>query len=55
MMGAETDLYFKVEDVNFTARVNPRTTSKLGQTIKVALDANKIHLFDKDTENCIIH
>ena len=55
MMGAETYLYFKVEDVNFTARVNPRTTSKLGQTIKVALDANKIHLFDKDTENCIMH
>ena len=55
MMGAETYLYFKVEDVNFTARVNPRTTSKLGQTIKIALDANKIHLFDKDTENCIMH
>ncbi|MEE1049001.1 MAG: sn-glycerol-3-phosphate ABC transporter ATP-binding protein UgpC [Clostridia bacterium] len=55
MMGAETYLYFKIEDVNFTARVNPRTTAKHGQTIKVAFDANKIHLFDKETENIIIH
>ena len=55
MMGAETYLYFKVEDVNFTARVNPRTTAKHGESIKVAFDANKIHLFDKETENFIIH
>ncbi len=55
MMGAETFLYFKIEGVNFTARVNPRTTAKHGQNIKVALDANKIHLFDKDTEAVIIH
>ena len=55
MMGAETYLYFKIEDINFTARVNPRTTTAVGQTVKIAMDANKIHLFDKDTEKCIIH
>ncbi|MBS6831647.1 MAG: sn-glycerol-3-phosphate ABC transporter ATP-binding protein UgpC, partial [Clostridiales bacterium] len=35
MMGAETYLYFKIEDINFTARVNPRTTTAVGQTVKV--------------------
>ena len=55
MMGAETYLYFKVKDAEFTARVNPRTTAQHGDHIKVALDANKIHLFDKETENVITH
>ncbi|MBQ3573091.1 MAG: sn-glycerol-3-phosphate ABC transporter ATP-binding protein UgpC [Clostridia bacterium] len=55
MMGAETYLYFNVEGVDFTARVNPRTTAQHGQKIKVAFDANKIHLFDKETEKVIIH
>ena len=55
MMGAETYLYFTVDGVDFTARVNPRTTAKHGDHIKVAFDANKIHIFDKDTENIVIH
>lgn len=55
MMGAETYLYLKVEGENFTARVNPRTTAKVGDTIKVAFDVNKIHLFDKDTEQTILN
>ena len=55
MMGAETYLYFKIGDVNCTARVNPRSTTKLGDKIKIAMDANKIHLFDKETEQIIIH
>ncbi len=55
MMGAETFLYFQIAGVDVTARVNPRTTAKHGDHIKVALDANKIHLFDKETEGVIIH
>ncbi|MBQ2614933.1 MAG: sn-glycerol-3-phosphate ABC transporter ATP-binding protein UgpC [Clostridia bacterium] len=55
MMGAETFLYFQVEDSQFTARVNPRTTVQHGDDIKIALDANKIHLFDKETEEVITH
>ena len=55
MMGAETYLYFKINDVNFTARVNPRTTAQREQTIKIAIDPNKIHLFDKETENTILN
>lgn len=55
MMGAETYLYLKIEGVSFTARVNSRTTVKAGDVIKMAFDANKIHLFDKDTELTIIN
>ncbi len=50
MLGAETYLYLKVMDNSFTARVNPRSTAKSGDTIKIGVDVNKIHLFDKDTE-----
>ena len=55
MMGAETYLYLKIEGVAFTARVNPRSTSKIGDIIKIALDPNKIHLFDKETEVAILN
>ena len=55
MMGYETFLYLLVEGNNLVARVNPRTTAKVNETIKVALDVNKIHLFDKETELAIIH
>ncbi len=50
LLGAEVFLYFDVEGHNITARVDPRTTARTGDTVKFALDAEKIHVFDKDTE-----
>ncbi len=50
LLGAEVFLYFTVEGANFTARVNPRTTARTGDTVKFALDVDKIHVFDKETE-----
>ena len=47
--------YFDVEDTNFTARVNPKTTARTGDTVKFAMDLSKIHIFDKDTENVIVN
>ncbi len=55
MMGAETYLYLKLAGAPVIARVNRRTTAKAGDKIQVAIDANKIHLFDKETEKAIIH
>ena len=55
MMGAETYLYLTIGGTPFTARVNQRSTARVNDTIKVAFEANKIHLFDKDTELAIIH
>jgi len=55
MMGAETYLYLKIEGKQFIARVNPRSTTKMGDTIDIVFDTNKIHLFDKETELTIIN
>jgi len=53
MLGSETLLYLNVENNSIAARVSPRTTAKAGDTIKIAIDTNKVHLFDKDTEKVI--
>ena len=50
MLGAEVFLYFDIEQFNCTARVNPRTTARPGDTIKIAIDTSKLHIFDKDTQ-----
>jgi multiple sugar transport system ATP-binding protein len=55
MMGAETYLYLNCEGIPLTARVDPRSTARAQDVIKVALDANKMHLFDKETEKTIIN
>ena len=55
LLGAEVYLYFDVAATNCTARVNPRTTARPGDTIKLALDMSKLHIFDKDTQKCICH
>ncbi len=36
-----------------TARVDSRTTARPGDTVKFALDVEKIHVFDKETEQVI--
>jgi multiple sugar transport system ATP-binding protein len=55
LLGAEVFLYLNIADQPVTARVNPRSTAKTNDRIKLALDLNKIHLFDKDTEKVIIN
>lgn len=55
MMGAETYLYLVCAGVSLTARVDPRSTARPQDEIKIALDPNKIHLFDKETEETIIN
>ncbi len=55
LLGAEVYLYFDVKDQSFTARVNPRTNARPGDTVKFAFDMSKIHIFDKETELFIIN
>lgn len=52
-LGSETFLYLLIDGNLFTARVNPRTTAKPMEDIKVAFDSTKIHVFDKETEKVI--
>jgi multiple sugar transport system ATP-binding protein len=54
LMGSETYLYLTVSDNNLVARVDPRSTARVGDTIKIALDSNRLHFFDKDTEETLL-
>ena len=47
LLGAEVFLYFDVNGTQVTARVDPRTNSKTGDTIKFAFDMEKSHFYDK--------
>lgn len=49
-LGSEVFLYTDVDNDNVTARVEPTSTSKVGDTIKMVFDPDKIHIFDKDSE-----
>ncbi len=53
LMGAEIFLYVNSEGSSLTARVEPTSTARPGDEIDMVLDNNKIHLFDKDTEQTI--
>ena len=55
MLGAEIFLYFDVNGVQMTARVEPDSPLMTGDDAVFALDMNKIHLFDKETELNLMH
>ncbi len=53
LLGAEVYLYLSLGDSQLTARVHPHSRARVGDKIKIAIDINNIHLFDKDTEKSI--
>lgn len=53
LMGAEIYLYLNISGIPITARVEPTSKAKPGDIIKIALDLEKIHIFDKETEQTI--
>ncbi|MGN0423718.1 MAG: ABC transporter ATP-binding protein [Acetatifactor sp.] len=53
LLGAEVYLYLDLADFPITARVDSRTTARPGDTIKFTFDLEKIHVFDKETEQII--
>jgi len=57
LMGSETYLYFSTsgKEENIIARVDPRTKTRAGDDVKVALDTSRLHFFDKDTEETIMN
>ena len=55
MMGSETYLYIKIFGNNAIARVNSRNKAKAGDTVILAFDKNRIHLFDKNNEQSIFN
>ena len=56
-LGGDTFLYFTAsgQQDNAVARVNPRSQARADERVKVALDAARLHLFDKTTEETILN
>ncbi len=55
LMGAEIYLYLVADETNLIARVSPRSKTRAGDIVNVAFDMSHVHIFDKETERCIIH
>lgn len=53
LLGSEVILYFGVSGVDMSAKVASDTTARVGTHIKLALNPEKIHVFDKETEQTI--
>ena len=54
MLGAETFLYLTCEGIPLSAKVSPRSTARPQDVVKLAIDPNKIHLFDANDEHAIL-
>lgn len=50
LLGAEVLLYMSADHNDLTAKVDPRSLAQPGDSLKVALDLNKVHIFDKETD-----
>ncbi|MBO5262531.1 MAG: TOBE domain-containing protein, partial [Clostridia bacterium] len=55
LMGAEIYLYLAVGEQNLTARVSSRSQARAGDKISIAIETARIHIFDKDTQKCLVH
>lgn len=55
LLGSEVLLYYTINGSSMTAKVDSRTTARLGDSIKLAMDVEKVHVFDKETELTITH
>jgi multiple sugar transport system ATP-binding protein len=53
LMGSEVYLYLLADSKTFIARVDPRTTARVGQKMDVAFNMDNVHFFDKETEKTI--
>ncbi|MDO4742885.1 MAG: sn-glycerol-3-phosphate ABC transporter ATP-binding protein UgpC, partial [bacterium] len=49
-MGSDKYLYSVFGSVNLIARVEPSSNSQPGDTIDIAFDLSKVHIFDEETE-----
>ncbi|MCI9136702.1 MAG: sn-glycerol-3-phosphate ABC transporter ATP-binding protein UgpC [Lachnospiraceae bacterium] len=55
LLGSEVLLYYTINGTSMTAKVDSRTSARLGDSIQLAMDIEKIHIFDKETELTITH
>ena len=53
LLGSESLLYMMLEGTLFVAKVKPRFNIYVGDVMRFALNPNKVHVFDKETENVV--
>ncbi len=53
LLGSETNITAEVDKETIIARVDARTDVNIGDTIELVFDMNKVHFFDKKTEERI--
>ncbi len=53
-MGSEVYLYLNPQEHPFVARVGSRSTPEMGKKLDIVFDMNKVHFFDKESENVIV-
>ena len=55
LLGSEVQLYFDFAGASMSAKVGQASKAAVGDTVSFAFDMDKIHVFDKETEQAIIH
>ncbi len=53
LMGNEIFVYLNAGEHNFVARVDPRTSFRMGDSVQVAFNMENMHIFDRDTEKAV--
>jgi multiple sugar transport system ATP-binding protein len=53
LMGNEVFLYLLSGAHSFIARVDPRTRARIGNTVALTVNLDRLHYFDKETERVI--
>lgn len=53
LMGAEVYLHVNCNGLKITVRTSTSNVAEPGESVRLAIDAEKIHLFDKETEKTI--
>ena len=53
LLGPEALIYCVIEGTNMIARVKPHTKARHGDVIKLAVDTDRLHIFDKNTEKAL--
>lgn len=54
-MGNETFIYATVAGQPVIARVQPQVLPQVGETLRLAIDIEKLHFFDKESEDVIVN
>jgi len=54
LMGNEVFLYLLSGSKSFIARVDPRTSARVGQDVEVLFNMDNMHIFDRDTEMAVV-